>query len=62
MELLKGGGLVEVVNDKTTYISELQAAACLEAITKGMYYFHSNDIVHKDLKPENLIFGSECDQ
>lgn len=62
MELLKGGTLSEVLNEKSTQISESQAAECIHAITSGVKQFHSNNIVHKDLKPENLIFGSECDR
>lgn len=30
-------------------------------ILRGMKYFHSADILHRDMKPPNLLVNSNCD-
>ena len=36
--------------------TEVETAIIIEAILQGVYYLHSNKIVHRDLKLENLMF------
>ncbi|KAK3254710.1 hypothetical protein CYMTET_36083 [Cymbomonas tetramitiformis] len=59
-ELLTGGELLDAVLDRGTY-SEADARACFLQLLKGIEYLHSKNIVHRDLKLENLILAQKGD-
>lgn len=55
MELLSGGELFERIVKKGCF-SEPEAAALFSQIMLSMEYLHSLDIVHRDVKPENILY------
>jgi len=59
-ELLNGGELLDAVLDKGTY-SERDARKCFINLLHGVEYLHEMDVVHRDLKLENLILSSRND-
>ena len=60
MELAAGGGLFERLVDEGAY-SEEYAARILQQIAVALYHLHSRGIVHRDVKPENVVFEMEGD-
>lgn len=59
MELCKGGELSEVLRRKS-YFKEEEAKAVMHSLTEAVVYMHDNDMVHRDLKLENVLL-SEAD-
>lgn len=60
MELLAGGELFDRIAKRG--FSERQAAIVLRDITLGLKYLHDSGIVHRDMKPENLIYANDSDE
>eukprot|EP01125_Pyxidicula_operculata_P005205 TRINITY_DN1884_c1_g1_i1.p1 TRINITY_DN1884_c1_g1~~TRINITY_DN1884_c1_g1_i1.p1 ORF type:complete len:632 (-),score=199.52 TRINITY_DN1884_c1_g1_i1:1731-3626(-) len=58
MELMEGGELFEKIVQMTDY-SEVYAAKILKQLFKIVKEIHEIDIVHQDLKPENLLLTSK---
>lgn len=59
-ELLSGGELLDAVLERGNY-SEADACSCFRQLLKGVAYLHSQGIVHRDLKLENLMLASQED-
>merc|ERR1719234_2251299 len=57
LELLTGGELFERIVEKGQY-SEKDAANLLREVIEAIDYLHKHKIVHRDMKPENLIYDS----
>jgi len=57
MELLSGGELFNRIVDKGCY-PETEAADLFAQILLSIDYLHSLNIVHRDVKPENILFIS----
>jgi calcium/calmodulin-dependent protein kinase I len=57
MELLSGGELFNRIVDKGCY-PEAEAAELFAQILLSIDYLHSRNIVHRDVKPENILFVS----
>eukprot|EP00467_Chlorarachnion_reptans_P000316 CAMPEP_0114506822 /NCGR_PEP_ID=MMETSP0109-20121206/11651_1 /TAXON_ID=29199 /ORGANISM="Chlorarachnion reptans, Strain CCCM449" /LENGTH=597 /DNA_ID=CAMNT_0001685473 /DNA_START=113 /DNA_END=1906 /DNA_ORIENTATION=+ len=55
MELCEGGELFLKLHDKRE-LSEKDTAKILAEVLKGLKHLHDQNIVHCDLKPENLVF------
>ena len=61
-EYLRGTELFDAVTT-WNHFSETEAAVVMKQILSTMAYCHSNDIVHKDLRPENILvegWGTNC--
>lgn len=54
LEMMKGGELFDVIADKGR-LSEQQASQVMRDIITGVEYLHACDVVHCDIKPENIL-------
>ncbi|XP_066587244.1 serine/threonine-protein kinase GD17699 isoform X2 [Prorops nasuta] len=54
MELVKGGDLFDAIAAATKF-TEAEAAVMIGHLTSALAYLHSHHIVHRDVKPENLL-------
>lgn len=57
LPLLKGGNLKEHII-KSGHLSESESGKILRAILKALSYLHSLNIMHRDMKPDNVLFKS----
>jgi len=57
LELVKGGELFDQVISKG-FFNEIEAAHATRQIARALAYLQGNEIVHRDVKPENLLFES----
>ena len=55
MELCSGGELL----DKLTEMSENQAAQIMDKILRALIHCHKQNIAHRDIKPDNIMYGSD---
>lgn len=60
LELIKGGELFDRIAAKTCY-NECEARDLCRCILNALNYCHSCNIVHRDLKAENLLMLSHTD-
>jgi calcium-dependent protein kinase len=62
MEYCQGGSLLERLNslleNNKTFTTD-QSAFILRQIMLGLHYAHSNNIVHRDIKLENIMFNDK---
>ncbi|GMH39142.1 hypothetical protein BSKO_07040 [Bryopsis sp. KO-2023] len=59
-ELLTGGEVLDAVLERGTY-SEADAKLCFIQLLEGISYLHSQGIIHRDLKLENLLLTTKDD-
>ena len=57
MELLPGPSLKDHVDSKKS-LPENEALSIIRAIALALGHAHANSVVHRDVKPENIIFDS----
>ncbi|CAG8720431.1 34384_t:CDS:2 [Gigaspora margarita] len=55
MDLVLGGGLLERIYENSSYF-ERDAVNIVRNITEAIAYLHDNGVIHKDLKPESILF------
>jgi len=53
LEFVPFGDLYQYTNQKTMKETDAQVISC--QILEGLQYIHANDIIHLDLKPENIM-------
>lgn len=53
-ELITGGELFEEISNRN-HFSESDAATIIKQVLEAVAYCHGSNIVHKDLKPENIM-------
>lgn len=54
IEYMEGGELFDIIADKDR-LSEQQASQVVRDIIRGCEYLHAMDVVHCDIKPENIL-------
>ncbi|KAI8376625.1 kinase-like domain-containing protein [Choanephora cucurbitarum] len=60
-DLASGGELFQQLLKKGSY-TEKDASSLTRQMLQGLHYLHERDIVHRDMKPENLLFQTTADQ
>ena len=55
MECAKGGELTTYL-DNQVYLSEWEARRIFKQLHEAIRYIHSKNVVHRDLKPNNILF------
>ncbi len=67
MELMRGGTLRDFItasyaDDKRHYfLRDSECAEIMTGVVEGVEYLHSKSIIHKDLKPDNIMFALQGD-
>ncbi|CAH8566640.1 unnamed protein product [Schistosoma rodhaini] len=56
MELLTGGELFDRLADENSTMSEADAINYIRQVCEGIQHMHDSNIIHLDLKPEDLMF------
>lgn len=57
-ELVTGGDLFSYVEYKHGKVPTIESAVIIRQILKGVQYLHDHDVVHRDLKPDNILMTS----
>jgi len=57
MEYMEGGDLTELV--LTVEVPEPIIATFCKELVSGIYHLHSKDLIHRDLKSDNLLLGMD---
>jgi tetratricopeptide (TPR) repeat protein len=57
MNYLRGGCLIEPLKKKKR-LTFKEAAPIMRGILQGLAYAHSNNVIHRDIKPDNIMFDS----
>lgn len=57
-ELITGGDLFSYIEYKGGHLCDAKAAVIMRQILKAVEYLHSQDVVHRDLKPDNILMAS----
>lgn len=64
MECIKGGRLKDLLKEKANKkesFTEYEAATVMRALARAIGYLHGKNIVHRDVKPENIVFEDRED-
>mmetsp|Transcript_53950 Transcript_53950/g.110075 ORF Transcript_53950/g.110075 Transcript_53950/m.110075 type:complete len:316 (+) Transcript_53950:138-1085(+) len=59
MEYVSGGSMLDLIERNGGRLTEDQTATLMAQTLNGLGYLHSKDVVHKDIKPANLLIDSE---
>ncbi len=58
MEFVSGGSLEDLIQQKGR-LSFAQIANIIEQVASGLDYAHSHQMVHRDIKPNNILFDTD---
>lgn len=59
LEYMPGGHLFQVLSNTKMHYTEERASVILRDVIEGLAYLHARGIVHRDVKPENVLTTSE---
>lgn len=59
LELVHGGDLFDAIT-RVTRFSETQSKIMIKHLASALAYLHAMSIVHRDVKPENLLVSDYC--
>jgi cyclin-dependent kinase 7 len=51
--------LEKVINDKKMILDAARIKACMLGTLEGMKYCHASWVLHRDMKPGNLLLGPD---
>ncbi|OAF71167.1 Calcium/calmodulin-dependent protein kinase I [Intoshia linei] len=60
LELVKGGDLFDYIS-KNVKFNERESSIMIESVANALFYLHSQNICHRDVKPENLLVYHQND-
>eukprot|EP00040_Diaphanoeca_grandis_P025664 m.142534 g.142534 ORF g.142534 m.142534 type:complete len:1924 (-) comp30257_c1_seq1:354-6125(-) len=63
MELCMYGSiaaLVEQIRDRKEYLDEKTIAYTMQGVLKALEFLHENDVLHRDIKGQNVLFTSKA--
>jgi tRNA A-37 threonylcarbamoyl transferase component Bud32 len=55
MDYMDGGSLTDVID--SNHMAEPQIASVMLESAKGLYHLHSKNIIHRDIKSDNILLG-----
>ncbi|KAJ3204106.1 hypothetical protein HDU67_009773, partial [Dinochytrium kinnereticum] len=61
MELCENGELYRYVQGRNQPLTEAEARRVMEQVVEGLWYLHSNGIIHRDLKLSNILLTDMFD-
>lgn len=59
MDLIDGQNLYKAILDKEQHFSEESLFKVIDAVSNALVYSHKHGIIHKDIKPQNILIDME---
>jgi serine/threonine protein kinase len=56
MEFVNGGTLGTLLESRK--LSEIESVCIMKQILEGIHYIHNKGMIHRDLKPQNILISS----